>query len=169
MTEAGNFEGRNILNRLERRGELLRPAEVEAGRPRLFERPAGRVRPGLDDKALTEWNALMLSALAEAAVALGPADWLEAAEANGEFLLRRTAPDRRALAALVAGRGRRPPPGLRRRLRRAGRRLRPAGRGDRASGAGWTRPAGRPTSCCELFWDPERRRPVHQRRGRARR
>ena len=47
-----------------------------------------RVRPGLDDKVLTEWNALLLSALAEAAFATGRADWLAAAQANGEFLLR---------------------------------------------------------------------------------
>ena len=131
VTEAGNFEGHNILNRLDHRGELLRPPEVEAGRQRLFDARSQRVRPGLDDKALTEWNALMLSALAEAAVALGRADWLEAAEANGRFLLDQPAPGRRALAALVAGRRRRPPPGLRRRLRRAGRRLRAAGRGHR--------------------------------------
>ena len=88
VTAPGNFEGANILNRIERRGELARPAEVEAGRARLFERRAGRTRPGLDDKVLTEWNGLMLGALAEAAVAFGRPDWLAAARANGEFLLR---------------------------------------------------------------------------------
>ena len=36
VTAPGNFEGANILNRIERRGELARPAEVEAGRARLF-------------------------------------------------------------------------------------------------------------------------------------
>ena len=46
------------------------------------------MRPGLDDKVLTEWNALMLGALAEAAAATGRRDWLDAAVANGEFLLR---------------------------------------------------------------------------------
>jgi uncharacterized protein YyaL (SSP411 family) len=88
VTEAGNFEGHNILNRIAHRGDLLRPFEVEAARQRLFEARSGRVRPGLDDKVLTEWNGLMLSALAEAAAALDRADWLDAAVANGEFLLR---------------------------------------------------------------------------------
>jgi uncharacterized protein YyaL (SSP411 family) len=46
------------------------------------------VRPGLDDKVLTEWNALFLTTLAEAAAATGRDDWLDAARACGEFLLR---------------------------------------------------------------------------------
>jgi uncharacterized protein YyaL (SSP411 family) len=41
----------------------------------------------LDDKVLTEWNALMLASLAEAAAALDRDDWREAAVRNGEFLL----------------------------------------------------------------------------------
>jgi uncharacterized protein YyaL (SSP411 family) len=86
-TRTGNFEGRNILHRPER-GDLLRPPEVEAARQALFEQRSRRVRPGLDDKVLTEWNALFLSTLAEAAAATGRADWLAAAVANGEFLLR---------------------------------------------------------------------------------
>ena len=85
-TPAGNFEGANILHRPVR-GDLLRPAEVEAARQRLFEQREKRVRPGLDDKVLTEWNAMFVSALAEAAGALGRADWLDAAVATGEFLL----------------------------------------------------------------------------------
>jgi uncharacterized protein YyaL (SSP411 family) len=88
VTAQGNFEGHNILNRITHRGELQRPAEVEAARQRLFEARSQRVRPGLDDKALTEWNALMLSSLAEAAVALDRHEWLQAAAATGDFLRR---------------------------------------------------------------------------------
>jgi uncharacterized protein len=87
VTPAGNFEGRTILNRLAQRGRLDRPAHIEDARRRLFAAREKRVRPGLDDKVLTEWNALMLSSLAEAAAATGRADWLAAAVANGEFLL----------------------------------------------------------------------------------
>jgi uncharacterized protein len=51
------------------------PAEVEArlsrARAALFAARAARVRPGLDDKVLTSWNALMIAALARAARALG--------------------------------------------------------------------------------------------------
>ena len=86
VTPAGNFEGANILHRPVR-GDLVRPAEIEAARARLFEVREGRVRPGLDDKVLTEWNAMFTSALAEAAAALGRDDWLAAAVANGDFLL----------------------------------------------------------------------------------
>jgi uncharacterized protein YyaL (SSP411 family) len=87
--EGGNFEGRSILNRLHARGELARPPEVESARARLFEVRAGRVRPGLDDKVLTEWNALMISTLAEAGAACDRPDWIEAAAAAGDFLLDR--------------------------------------------------------------------------------
>jgi uncharacterized protein YyaL (SSP411 family) len=81
----GNFEGVNILVRPER-GELIRPPEIEQARQALFDRREQRVRPGLDDKVLTEWNGLMLASLAEAAGATGRADWLDAAEANADFL-----------------------------------------------------------------------------------
>jgi uncharacterized protein YyaL (SSP411 family) len=87
VTEEGNFEGHNILNRIDHRGDLLRPSEIEDARQRLFDHREGRARPGLDDKVLTEWNALMLAAVAEAAAATGNRAWLDAAVANGEFLL----------------------------------------------------------------------------------
>ena len=85
VTEAGNFEGANILHRPVR-GDLARPPAVEAARLGLFERREQRVRPGLDDKVLAEWNALMLAALCEAAAATGNPEWADAASANGEFL-----------------------------------------------------------------------------------
>jgi len=86
VTDAGNFEGANILHRPVR-GDLARPGPVEEARRRLFEERETRVRPGLDDKVITEWNGLFLSALAEAAAATGRADWLADAVTNGEFLL----------------------------------------------------------------------------------
>jgi uncharacterized protein len=87
VTPEGNFEGRTILNRLRHRGDLDRPPQVEDARRRLFEARDRRVRPGRDDKVLTEWNGLMLAALAEAAAATGRDDWRDAAVATGEFLL----------------------------------------------------------------------------------
>jgi uncharacterized protein len=86
VTEAGNWEGTNILERPVR-GDLLRPPAVERARAALFEARSRRVRPGRDDKVLTEWNGLMLTALAEAAAATRNATWSAAAVANGEFLL----------------------------------------------------------------------------------
>ena len=101
--EGGNFEGANILHRPVR-GDLLRPDEVERCRLDLFRRRLDRVRPGLDDKILTEWNALMLSALSEAASATGNDDWRRAAMRNGEFLLAELRrPDGRWLRSWQAG------------------------------------------------------------------
>jgi len=96
ITAAGNFEGATILRRPI--GEPLGgPSEVEAGRRLLFEARRLRVRPGLDDKVLTEWNAMYVSALAEAASATGNRDWERAAVSIGDFLhdnLRRSSDGR---------------------------------------------------------------------------
>ena len=85
VTEQGNFEGSNILWRTQR-GDLLRPDRIEAVRQALLARRSQRTPPGLDNKVLTEWNALMLATLAEAAAATGNSEWLQTAVANGEFL-----------------------------------------------------------------------------------
>jgi uncharacterized protein YyaL (SSP411 family) len=85
VTDGGNWEGTNILVRPER-GVLARPPAVEAGRAALLERRNRRVRPGLDDKVLTEWNAMAVAALAESGAALGRPDWLRRAEELAAFL-----------------------------------------------------------------------------------
>ena len=87
VTEAGNFEGSNILSRLHHRGDLLRNSQVERARALLLESRNTRPWPGLDDKVLTEWNGMMLATLAEAAALLQRPDWLAAAVKNGEFLI----------------------------------------------------------------------------------
>ena len=84
--EGGNFEGRTILRR-PLGATLARPPEVEAARRLLFEARTARVHPGLDDKVLTEWNAMFGSSLAEAAAVTGRAEWAAAALGIGEFLL----------------------------------------------------------------------------------
>lgn len=84
-SEQGNFEGANIL---ESRGPEPEPQVRERIRARLLEVRAQRVWPGLDDKRLTAWNALMITALAEAGGALERADLLEAAQGAAEFVLR---------------------------------------------------------------------------------
>jgi uncharacterized protein YyaL (SSP411 family) len=88
FTPEGNFEGRTIPGRLRHRGDLLRPDHIEAACEQLFEARELRARPGLDDKVILEWNALMLSTMCEAAGLFGRPDWFDAAIANGEFLLR---------------------------------------------------------------------------------
>jgi uncharacterized protein YyaL (SSP411 family) len=87
VTAAGNFEGANILCRLQHRGDFLRNSQVERARALLLASRNTRSKPGLDDKVLTEWNGMMLATLAEAAALLQRPDWLAAAVKNGEFLI----------------------------------------------------------------------------------
>jgi uncharacterized protein YyaL (SSP411 family) len=81
MTEHGNFEGKNIPVR-------AKDGLPEAIRLRLYQARSKRVWPGLDDKRLTAWNALMISALAEAGAALGEPRYLDAARSAAAFVLR---------------------------------------------------------------------------------
>jgi uncharacterized protein YyaL (SSP411 family) len=87
VSQAGNFEGRNILH-LAGGATAPEPEGLAAARQALYEARAERVRPGLDDKRLASWNALMLAALAEAGAALDREDYLDAARSCAEFILR---------------------------------------------------------------------------------
>ena len=81
-TDRGNFEGANIPVR----GPGV-PERLDDWRRLLYDVRSRRVWPGLDDKRLTSWNALMISALAEAGAVLERADYLEAATGAAEFVL----------------------------------------------------------------------------------
>jgi uncharacterized protein YyaL (SSP411 family) len=81
-TDRGNFEGVNVPVR----GPGA-PERLDDWRRRLYDVRSQRVWPGLDDKRLTSWNALMISALAEAGAVLERPDYLEAATAAAEFVL----------------------------------------------------------------------------------
>ena len=78
-----NFEGRWAPVRATSDPEGL--PEIKR---RLREARERRVWPGLDDKRLTAWNALTISALAEAGAALERADYRDAAVASAEFIWR---------------------------------------------------------------------------------
>jgi uncharacterized protein YyaL (SSP411 family) len=86
VSEAGNFEGRSVLH-LAAGAAAVEPDGLREARRALFEARAERTRPGLDDKRLAAWNALMLAALAEAGAVLGREDYLEAARRCAEFVL----------------------------------------------------------------------------------
>jgi uncharacterized protein YyaL (SSP411 family) len=86
VSEAGNFEGRNVLH-LAGGAAAAEPAGLAEARRALYEARAKRVWPGLDDKRLASWNALMLAALAEAGAVLGRDDYLLAARRCAEFVL----------------------------------------------------------------------------------
>jgi uncharacterized protein YyaL (SSP411 family) len=86
ITEAGNFEGKNILH-LADGATAVAPPGLDSARAALLAARAERIPPGLDDKRLTAWNALAIAALAEAGAVLGRDDYLEAAAACAEFVL----------------------------------------------------------------------------------
>jgi uncharacterized protein len=77
VTPAGNFEGHNILNRLK---PLPRSDADEirlaALREKLLAVRSTRVRPGLDDKVLADWNGLMIAALVNAGLMFEEPSWI---------------------------------------------------------------------------------------------
>ncbi|HZA02392.1 MAG TPA: glycoside hydrolase family 9 protein, partial [Hyphomicrobiaceae bacterium] len=84
----GNWEGHNILNRLD---HLTLKPEAQEGRlaqlrSKLKERRATRTRPGWDDKVLADWNGLAIAALAHAARVFVRNDWLEMAKRAFAFV-----------------------------------------------------------------------------------
>jgi uncharacterized protein len=64
-------------------------AVINRGKARLMEVRSERIRPGLDDKILIGWNALLSKALCQAYAATGEKEWLELAEKNLRFLLEK--------------------------------------------------------------------------------
>lgn len=100
ISEEGNFEGKNVLLRRGKPPERL--AEI---RCKLFGARERRIRPNLDDKQLTSWNALAISALAEAGTALGRDNYLSAARTCADFILDRLrTPEGRLLRSYNHGR-----------------------------------------------------------------
>jgi uncharacterized protein len=110
VTRNGNFEGHNILNRLN--AIEHRDAETERRlaemREKLFQRRSLRVRPGFDDKVLADWNGLMIAALAEAADVFMRTNWLEAAERAFNFASTRMSRDGRLFHAYRDGQAKAP-------------------------------------------------------------
>jgi len=96
ITDQGNWEHRSIPNR-------LRPIEAVAKelnltidelyetihrvRPLLYRARQERVPPGLDDKIITAWNGMMISAMAEAGRVLGISRYIAGAKRAADFLL----------------------------------------------------------------------------------
>jgi uncharacterized protein len=89
VTPQGNFEGHNILNRLKpRERSEADEARLTALREKLLAARATRIRPGLDDKILADWNGLMIAALANASQMLGEPSWLDMAQRAFAFIGR---------------------------------------------------------------------------------
>jgi hypothetical protein len=96
------FEGALILE-----GRGPRPERLPEIRCQLYGARAARVRPGLDDKRLASWNALMITALAETGAALDRPEYIDAAVACADFILSELRDaDGRLLRTWKDGRGR---------------------------------------------------------------
>ena len=96
ITPKGNFDGKNILNIT--RGpktiakelgmqEVTVINELQIARDKLLEIRSQRIRPLLDDKILTSWNALMISAMAKTGRVMEDADRTEKAARAMKFIL----------------------------------------------------------------------------------
>ena len=113
VTEAGNFEGKNILNLPQTLSMVAAEAGVadeelqamvDRARPMLLDVREQRVHPGRDEKVLSSWNGLMLRSFAEAASILRRDDYRAAAAANASFLLEALQKDGRLLRTYKGGR-----------------------------------------------------------------
>lgn len=103
VRRGGNWEGRSILHRNHRNGgeddQFLAAAKAA-----LLAVRDKRVWPGRDDKVLADWNAMIVVALAEAALAFDRPDWLAAAERTFAGLLTHMSrPDGRPAHSLCRG------------------------------------------------------------------
>ncbi|HLF75661.1 MAG TPA: thioredoxin domain-containing protein [Anaerolineales bacterium] len=112
ITPQGNWEGKTILQRalddstLAARFKLdpgAVPAKLAESHSRLLTARSTRVRPGTDDKVLVMWNALALSAFAEAGRYLGRKDYLDAASRSARFLMENLYENKRLSRSWRAG------------------------------------------------------------------
>ncbi len=97
LTTGGNFEGRNILytprsldevaHELKLAPEALR-STIEEAKDTLYAARMKRPAPHRDEKVLTAWNGLMISAYARAALILGERTYAEQAARAADFILR---------------------------------------------------------------------------------
>ena len=98
VSEEGNWEGKNILHTTESLNDFsirknLPPDFAERiisdSRKKLFTERDKRIRPSLDDKIILSWNALMISALANAAKATGEPKYKAEAVIGLNFLFEK--------------------------------------------------------------------------------
>lgn len=102
ITPRGNWEGRILLQRSTDDTSLASQFELTVEQvgvrlsdchTTLLQVRGKRIRPGTDDKVLTAWNGLMLSAFAEAGRVFNNPAYLEIASHNADFLLTCLHPD----------------------------------------------------------------------------
>jgi uncharacterized protein YyaL (SSP411 family) len=82
----GQLEGRSVLHLPQGLG-APEPAGLDAAKAAMLAERETRTRPGLDDKRICSWNALMAGSLAEVGAALGEPRYVEAARRCADFVL----------------------------------------------------------------------------------
>lgn len=70
---------------------------IDSSREKLFKYREGRIRPFLDDKILTDWNGLMISALAKAGAVFQNSDYINYASVAADFILKFMKKDEKSL------------------------------------------------------------------------
>lgn len=95
VTESGNWEAGNILFITSDKNELLKKYNLDEksfdekiikSKNILLKEKSKRIKPGLDDKILTSWNALMIKGFSDAYSAFGDERFLRSAVSCGEFI-----------------------------------------------------------------------------------
>jgi uncharacterized protein len=102
VTEVGNFEGGASVLQLPTDPDD--PARFERVRTALLAARLTRPQPGRDDKVVTAWNGLAITALAEASVALAAPEWADAAARCATALVELHLVDGRLRRASLGGR-----------------------------------------------------------------
>jgi uncharacterized protein YyaL (SSP411 family) len=96
VSQAGNFEGTNILHQPHELEALARSHDLESGelaarltdmKGRLLEARDRREHPYRDEKVLASWSGLAIRSLAAGGVALNREDWVASAVRAGRYLL----------------------------------------------------------------------------------
>jgi uncharacterized protein YyaL (SSP411 family) len=115
VTAQGNFEGRSILNVVDSTEQLAERLELsstvvaqrlESSRGKLYRARAKRPPPLLDDKILTSWNGLMISAFARGGFVLGDRQLIRRAATAADFVLQHLLVDDRLMRSYREGRAR---------------------------------------------------------------
>ena len=116
VSPRGNWEGKNILNRPKPHDEAARILNIDAAklsqvlancRARLLDVRSERIWPGRDDKVLTSWNGMMISAMSQGAMILNDPKYAQAASQAADFILHQMRDlDGRLLHAYKDGRAR---------------------------------------------------------------
>jgi uncharacterized protein len=89
VSDEGNFEGHTILNRLNKVDRTKADeTRLSALRAILLEARASRVRPGLDDKVLADWNGLMIASLVNAGIIFDEPSWTAMARRAFDFIAK---------------------------------------------------------------------------------